>query len=520
MKKRFLPDLCSLKDWDFIDKTLVFLSLFTILVLIARPALIMDDETITTNQLHQISNGHQTLINECKYGCYADGTPSYYFIHRNNLLGYTLMLPILSLPVLWFFSIFGDHFRLSVIILWSLIPLLLATLIHIRHPACSRIRTIPLLYIGAGISLLFLACNLYYYHPFPFTLSDAPVESGAVILTNCILGSFLGVVIYQIAVTIFEDKKIALFCTYTIICCSSYLFWSGTAKDHILSTLMIAIILQSFVNSIKSNRNISIYAGFFITGLLAWNRPEVGLGIFLSALTFQAFTLYINDKNRKSISRQLIIPVIATLLGSIPLFINNYLTTQNPLTPPFWYYITGTVPHGAKIWSQSNITKLASPDIIGQTVTSQGFSLSNLLHLLHPVIPDLSRTEIFSTLVTVFINPPPGNLNLFPVTPIFLAGGSILLITAVIDRKRILSLKKTDKQILLLLCILMAGIILPYISSMQGYIPGNRPGPDIRYLTPLYLIGGLIGLYPLIIWRKENICKKPMFSCFFVFYVY
>lgn len=484
---------------------LIFLSLFFLLILISRPALIMDDETITVNQLHQLSSGDQILINECKYGCYADGTPSYYYLHRNNLLGYTLMLPMLSLPVLLFFSIFGDQFRLPIILIWSLIPLLLTILIHTAYPAYSRIGKIPLLYIGAIISMLLLMANLYYYHPFPFTLPDAPRETGAVIFTNCILGSLLGVVIYQIALTFFKEKKIALFGTYVILSCSSYLFWSGTAKDHILSTLMIAIIILCFVTAIRSDNHSYIYAGFFCIGLLAWNRPEVGFGILMAAIIFQVLTRFTSTGEKKSVSRFLFLPVIATAIGSIPLFINNYITTHNLVTPPFWYYKTGTVPQGAQVWSQNNITQSISPDIIGQPILIQDLSFGNLIHLCYSIIPDFSQMDIFSTLVTVFLNPPPGNLSLFPITPIFLAGGLILLITAIIYRKGLLSMQKQDKLILLLLCLFIAGVILPYLHTLQGYIPGSRPGPDIRYLMPLYLVGGLIGLYPFVMWRREVI---------------
>lgn len=480
---------------SYVIEILIFLFLFFLLILIARPALIMTDETITANQLHQISIGHQFLINECKYGCLPDGSPSSYYIARNNILGYTIFLPIISLPALMIFSI-GDQFRLSIILFWSIIPLLIAILIHANYQNYSRISRIPLLYVGTIISILLLMLNLYYYHPFPLTLPNAPGETGAIILTNCILGSILGVVIYRISLVLFHLKKIALFGVYAIFCSSSYLFWSGTAKDHILSTLLIAIIILCFVITIKENKHGYIYAGFFFIGILAWNRPEMGFGILIAALIFQIIKGITTPSNLKPISKTIILSIIATFLGSVPLFINNYVTTNNPFTPPFWYYKSNTVPQGAQIWSSAPITDVTSYDLP-----------EPLIHLFLSIIPDISQIDIFRSIGTVFLNPPAGNLSIFPIAPIFFTGGCILLITTLFFRKKINTIQIQDKQVIILLCIFLAGVILPYFHVMQGYIPGNRPGPDIRYFIPIYMIGGLIGLYPFVLWCKESIQK-------------
>jgi len=87
---------------------LVFLFALFFILTFSNPALFLNDEWITVNQLHQLDQGTQVIINEGKYGTFVNGTPSPYFAERHNLLGYTMMLPILSLPVLKLFGLFGD----------------------------------------------------------------------------------------------------------------------------------------------------------------------------------------------------------------------------------------------------------------------------------------------------------------------------------------------------------------------------------------------------------------------------
>jgi hypothetical protein len=225
----------------------------------------------------------------------------------------------------------------------------------------------------------------------------------------------------------------------------------------------------------------------------------------MAALTFQIIAGFIIPGVRKPVFRILVLPMVATLIGSIPLFINNYLTTNNPFTPPFWYYKTHTVPPGAQVWNLDRITQSISPEIPEHLIVHQDYPLHNLINLCLSIVPDFTQIDIFRSLVTVFFNPPPGNLSIFPITPIFLVGGLIFLIIALCNRMALKSIQKQDKFILLLLCLFLIGVILPYFHTMQGYIPGNRPGPDIRYFMPLYLIGGLIGLYPFILWCSNSI---------------
>lgn len=486
--------------------TLIFLSILFISLLINRPALYMNDEFIAVNQLHQLNSGHQTLINECKYGCYQNGTPSEYFIAKNNILGYTLFLPLLSLPALQFFSIFGDGFRLPIILGWSLIPLLISVIISMGFPDNSRIIKIPLIYIGAAVSMLILMINLYYYHPFPFTVIDAPVESGAIIFTNTILGALTGVIIYLISDLVWNNRRISLLCTLSILCCSSYLFWSGTAKDHIPMTFMLALVTYFFISSIITKNNIHRYAGFFSIGLLAFVRPETGLCIFIGSLIFLVCEQIIDGREIPVINtlKTMLLCIAATVCGTIPLFLNNYFTTKNLLIPPFYYYLSNTVPEGYEsILSKIQINgKTGIIQNIPETLDISSFSHAS--GLIHDYFLTTSPVTITSSFLEILIHPESGNMSLFAVTPLFLAG--VILFTWYWFYKRP-ELGKNDLKILLLFTIFIIFSTLAYGRSLPGISASQGIVPDMRYFLPLYFLGGFIGFYPLATWGKEAILQ-------------
>ena len=75
---------------------LVFLVAFFIAITLAHPAFFVNDEWITANQLSQLHDGKQLMFNEGKYGTYENGTASVYFSLKDNILGYSLFLPLIS----------------------------------------------------------------------------------------------------------------------------------------------------------------------------------------------------------------------------------------------------------------------------------------------------------------------------------------------------------------------------------------------------------------------------------------
>lgn len=483
---------------------LFFITLF-VLLLINRPSLFMNDEIIAVNQLHQLSLGHQTLINECKYGCYPNGTPSEYFEMRSNILGYNLFLPIISLPAFLFFSIFGDQFRLPVILLWSFIPLLISVIITSGYQHYSRMYKIPILYIGGLLSIFLVMINLYYYHPFPFSALDAPSESGAIILTNTIIGSFFSVIIYQISQLIWNSKKISLLCTLSIMSCSSYLFWSGTAKDHILMTLMVMLTTYFFIGFISKENKKNLYIAFFFIGLLAWVRPEMGLSIFAGALIFLFLEWMSRKDSPKNISQiisRFILCVIATIAGAIPLFINNLITTKNIFIPAFYYYLI-EVPSQKLTNLSPGITENLFQEASGIGTTNADIqSIFHIPSLIYSYFSSTSPIQVSTYLIQILFHPESGNMSIAAVTPLFISGLIILIGYTIWKRP-----KFERKELLVLLClsIFIVFSFIAYTKSLPSISKSNGIIPDMRYFLPIYFLGGIIGFYPIAKWTEKTI---------------
>ncbi|WP_286681254.1 hypothetical protein, partial [Methanoculleus sp. DTU007] len=151
---------------------LIFLFALFFAMTFSNPALFLNDEWITVNQLHQLGEGHQIIVNEGKYGTFLNGTPGPYMQSHHNLLGYTMMLPVLSLPALWFFGLFGDQFRLAIVFLWSLLPIAMAVLVDAYRPQYARWRGIRWTWLIISAAFAGFLANLVFYYPWPFTAPD------------------------------------------------------------------------------------------------------------------------------------------------------------------------------------------------------------------------------------------------------------------------------------------------------------------------------------------------------------
>ena len=118
---------------------ILFLLAFFLIITITNPGLYINDEWITANQLHQLDIGHQVTFSEGKYGVLENGTSTAYFASRQNVLMYSLALPLAALPVVRIFSLMGDNFRLLIILAWSLCLVLIALLLDTYYPAYAKI---------------------------------------------------------------------------------------------------------------------------------------------------------------------------------------------------------------------------------------------------------------------------------------------------------------------------------------------------------------------------------------------
>ncbi len=471
---------------------LIFLFALFFIMTFANPALFLNDEWITVNQLHQLSEGHQITVNEGKYGTFQNGTPGPYFQARHNLLGYTMMLPIISLPALWFFGLFGDQFRLAIVLLWSFLPVAMAVLVDAYRPEYSRWRGIRWTWLVIGAAFLALLANLAFYYPWPLTAPDAPIETAAVVLTGHILFAALAVMIYLTCRTIFEDTWFSIFGTIACISCSSYIFWASNAKDHMLLIAMTAAVILFLVRYIRYGGFRDAALGFAFIGLLAWARPEVGFTVFVFAALYYV-TLQVSrgllQKPVNEIVKALSTP-LATIIGAIPLFINNALVTGNPLVPAFYVY------------EKSLIAGASGEEIIGaaeavngvvQAVPAPSEGISGFLSVLaNHFTPSWSTLpgDVFGILFA----PASGNMSLVAVSPLIVFA---LILLPVLYQDYRKGERSPHLAVMVFLAVIAFAIWVAYARSLPGLNASHGIVPDIRYLAPFYLPAGLLGVYSI-----------------------
>ena len=208
----------NIKKFFFEYRIHLFVFLLTVFIAltIAHPAVLLNDEFITTNQLHQLQAGHQIVVNEGKYGLAENGSMSGYFGYRSNVLGYSLFLPLISLPSYWMIEITGENFVYFILILWTLISLFLILFINHFFMEFSTIysrKWAPAAYIAVFI-LFFI--NLFFYSGFPVDPVSNYPEILAIVFTNIILLGISAVLIYEINYAIFKVPAYSFF--GTIVC--------------------------------------------------------------------------------------------------------------------------------------------------------------------------------------------------------------------------------------------------------------------------------------------------------------
>lgn len=471
---------------------LIFLFALFFIVTFSNPALFLNDEWITVNQLHQLGEGHQIIVNEGKYGTFVNGTPGPYMQAHHNLLGYTMMLPVLSLPALWFFGLFGDQFRLAIVFLWSMLPVAMAVLVEAYRPGWARWKGIRWTWPVIGVAFLGFLANLLLYYPWPFTAPDAPVEAAAVVFTNHLLFAALAVMVYLTCRTIFEDTWFSIFGTIACISCSSYIFWAANAKDHMLVAAMLAAVLLFLVRYIQHGNLRDAAFGFGFIGLLAWARPEVGFAVFVFATLYfvglQASRGLLRGPVRET-AKALCIP-LATLAGAVPLLINNICVTGNPLVPSFYVY-------QSRAWrAGTDGNFIGSAEAIGDVVQAVPAPSDGIARFLSMVTSQF--TSSWSTLpgdiFGILFAPASGNMSLVAVSPLIIIA---LVVLPILLWRRSEGFTTADRQIIVFLVVVGIAVWVAYLRSMHGLNTSNGIVPDIRYLTPFYLPAGLLGAYAL-----------------------
>lgn len=470
---------------------LIFLFTLFFIMTFSNPALFLNDEWITVNQLHQLDQGMQVTVNEGKYGTFINGTPAPYFEARHNLLGYTMMLPVLSLPILKFFWLFGDQFRAIIVLLWSILPVAMALLIDAYRPEWARWKGIRWTWGVIGVAFVALLTNLLFYSAWPFTAIDAPREAAAVVFTNHILFALTAMMIFLTCRTIFKDTWFSVFGTLACVSCSSYIFWAANAKDHMLVAAMLAAVILFLVRYIcyRSQRDAAL--AFVAVGLLAWARPEVGMTVFIAAAAVYLWLAAGNTTIRRGDIRQSLCALTAplwTLIGAVPLFINNVVVTGNPLVPAFWVYEKRLVASAA--------ANGAGGEVIGSAIQSvpapEGGIAGFIAVVTNHFTPNLATlpTDVFGILFA----PASGNMSLIAVCPLILIA---LVALPVIWWYRREQFSPTDTRIIVVLAAIGIAIWAAYLRSIPGLNASTGIVPDIRYLVPFYLPAGLLGVYAI-----------------------
>jgi hypothetical protein len=489
--------MASIPLTQFMEKyrwhILLFLLTFFLISALTLPKVFINDEWITVNQLAQMDNGHQLIYNEGKYGSFENGTPNNYFIAKNNQLGYTIFLPLISLPVLKIMHFFGDLFLYLFLIILTGILIVLGWFVHrfFTKKAWHGIYWSNLLIIAAFF-IIFM--NISFFAAFPLNNPKVPFEIAAIGITNLVLLSILSVLLFDTYETIFTDHRISIPATALTFCCSSYLFWATTAKDHILVAFLIMLLIWCGIRFLYSE-DICYLNPFFLTiGLIAWARAEIAVLLFTLFLILVVsgglYRFYIKS-DKKALA--VISSPLFTILGALPFFINNYLVTKNPLVPAFTFYEDSIV-------SNSNILGSTLPVHIGSTSTQS--SLHFIENIISIYIPPGGVS--LSGILKILFLPQAEAAAVFVVCPLLIGG----LIFAVLTNCRNKAFSRQEKQLFLFLSLISVCIFFAYIRSWEGMPVSMGMIPDVRYFSPVYIPFGIMGL---ILLQKSGLFP-PVFS--------
>jgi hypothetical protein len=481
-----------------------FISLFFI-ISVSNPALFLNDEWISANQLHQLDIGHQVVVNEAKYGVTKNGTISLYFVEgEKNLLSYSLALPITALPITKLFGLFGDNFRVIVILLWSLIPILLCLIIEAGYPRYRKIHGIRLSILGLLFGLFLFLCNTLLYKQFAYSAIDAPYEVAALVLTNHLLFAITAAVIFETSRVIFKDRWMALFCTFACVSCSSFIFWAGAAKDHMAVAAVFAVIIFLFIRYLYESSWLDATLAFAGTGILLWIRPEVGIVVFCCVALFFCILQCRNLIRRTTgvtTTLRSLSAFLGVILGSIPFFINNQMITGNWLVP-LWLarpVVTRTENASGVTEAVQSVAPASGTGVSG--LASSVFSgISNLQSRLTGLSPDTIHN-----LTGILLFPENKGIGFFILCPLIV----IAIVSAIVWFRTPFKGDERRSFVLLFLILMSVAVFCSYIPEMRGLNTDEGIAPDMRYLSPAYIP---LGLLSIMVLRQTPLIKKPQVS--------
>jgi hypothetical protein len=431
------------------------------LLSITGAGIFVDDEWVSAQQLRQLGEGHQIITNEGTYGYYANGTSGNYFISRHNLFMYTMALPIISLPIYEIIKLSGDeNTRIIFLAVWGLLGVLLFQYLYNLRKITNKYMT-----IGIGAIAILMLINVLLYNNFPISGRFNPSEVLAIVFTNIILFGLFTVVIHKIIDKLFDDNiRFKLFAFITVLACTSLIFWAGNCKDHVLTVLISTTILYLLIKYEQEKSMTSLSLALFLTGLLAWVRIEIGVGMLIG---MSGYLLIFHFKN--ILSNKWVLG-ISLIVGSIPLWINNYISTGSPLVHPFTLATT-------EVYS-------LRPNLTEDSIAAQA-------------IYDAIANPLWTPFHTLF-SPASGAVALLVIIPL------IVIIVPAYILKRV-KLSQTD---ILLLFIAFGSSIYYIIVSTRFMHADTGIMPDLRYFIffytaiTLFMLSILYKIKPYLNYKK------------------
>ena len=486
---------------------LLFFISFFFIVTITNPALYISDEWITANQIHQLDLGHQVTFSEGKYGVTENGSVSGYFIARQNVLMYSLALPLAALPFVKIFGLFGDNFRMLIILAWSLSLVVIALLLDAYYPKYAKVFGIRILFPVVFFSLLLFMANILLYKQFPFSAPDAPFEVAALVLANHVFFALTVVILFEIFQAIQQDCWLSLFGTISCTACSSFLFWAGTGKDHMLTATLFACVIYFLVLTITRERPRDAWLAFIFCGILIWVRPEVGffVTIFAGALYGipQVLRFYRKELPAGRLA-MLLLPLAGVFVGGIPFFINNLLTTRNLLIPAF-DLPRPLIESDPSLKGPLPIQEVTNNvDMVNQT---GGLGFTETLVRVYEIISHaLFRGFSFDNLVQgfpgVMLFPQNGNIGFAIMCPLVVVAFAAFIFWY----KKVLDVPSKNRDLYLVLLVLGFAAIISYLPKLWNMSFSHGILPDMRYLSPAYIPFGILSI---LILSQTPVLKKP-----------
>lgn len=471
---------------------------FSIIIGLSSPALYLTDEWITVNQLNQLQSGSQLLNTEGKFGQLFTGETSLYFTTRGNFLAYSLFLPVASLPALNLFLILGDSFRFGVLLIWGIITLISLLLVTNLLSTSGRKKSVHFCYFLIVAFIIFFFCNFLLYTPFSASLKDSPIESAAVIFTNEVLLALMVGILYLFYRNILITRRLSIAATIITMCCSSYLFWSSTAKDHMLIVFLLSCALFFCSELLVKRTNFSGFLLFVTFGLIAWTRPEIGFFILGGVVLWYLFQIIKTEpatlqKSAYSHYYSRLIPLSGLFIGLTPFFINNAIITGNPIIPTQLLYLQ---ERGSNIGE--NISSNVATIVTSGSVHEQPLLLDKIILFF---TPDFSSWV--DDLFGIFFYPITGAAGIFFICPIIIIAVFSQILYTKPGFKKFNQIEKQVFQFCLLLTII---IFLSLVRNLHGLNTSMGIYPDIRYLSPLYLFMSVISI--LLIQKADLLSER------------